>query len=146
MVSEIFQPHGHFRVRSEGNIAICDVEGPWNEEAVRDWAFKVGPLYAGLGAQGPCGSISVHSVSLLTSPQSVSKLREYTQYARDNYKLVAVAVVAHVEVEGWRLADAIMGRVYDGILPYRIFQNLPDALQWVGERVADATPVSGATC
>ena len=121
----------------DGRIVISEIEGPWNLELVEAWAIPAARLYAKLGASGRCGGIGVHTKSLLTSPQSIRRLRELTALAVANHNIAACAVVGAAGVEGYQLAPTFMARIYEGIVPFEMFDSVERAKVWVNHAIAN---------
>lgn len=139
MTFGLFKPHGTFKLRSEGQILIQDVDGPWNEEMVAIWAPALRPYAEMLDAQGPWAAMVVFHGSLLTSPAAIQRMRKSISYSARTYRAVAYAAAAGPEVEGHSLASRVLGPVFDGLTPFECFDTVTAAQAWLQGRV-DAAP------
>ena len=131
MHKSIFVPHGEFQIRTEGQVIISEIQGPWNVEMMRAWGQSFGPVAQALCAQGPVGSIGVYSYSLLTSPDSIALLGKLLRYGVAHYQVECTADVYDASVEGHTLAPLMFRKVYEGVVPSRSFVRVADAMLWV---------------
>ncbi|OYU45804.1 MAG: hypothetical protein CFE44_05595 [Burkholderiales bacterium PBB4] len=131
MHKSIFVPHGEFKIRTEGQVIISEIHGPWNVEMMRAWGQSFAPVAQALCVSGPVGSIGAYSHSLLTSPDSIALLGKLLRYGVEHYQVACTADVYDASVEGYVLGPRIFKSVYEGVVPSRSFARLADAVSWV---------------
>ncbi len=126
-----FTIHGTYQLRVRGRLILSEIVGPWNIEMLDDFASQFAPLAAQLGASGPIGSLGIHTGSLLTSPESNARLRKMVTHGKAHYQLRCCATVTAPDVEGFILARSMLEPIYAGVVPFRVFDRLEPAVQWM---------------
>ena len=133
-----YRVHGKFTIRVDGPIIISDVTGPWNKELVEAWGLQVYPVVKELAAAGPNAGIAVVHESMLCPPDALASLKLLVQYSASKMNCASHAIVASRTTAGRDLLEATFARVYEGVIAYRLFDNLDEALVWSREQVAKA--------
>lgn len=131
MHKSIFVPHGQFSIRTQGQVVISEIHGPWNLEMMSAWGKSIAPITQALSATGPVGSVGVYFHSLLTSPDSLELLAKMLRFSVAHYRVVCTADVYDASVEGYVLGRRIFKPVYEGSVPNQSFATLDEALSWV---------------
>lgn len=129
-LSTLFVPHGQFKAYAEDRLVISEVTGPWNKELVYVWAQALHPLAKALSTDGPHVGIAIIHGSILCPPDALEALRKVVLYSVQRLDNVAHAIVADASVEGRRLLANTFARVYEGVVPYQLFEDLPSAKAW----------------
>ncbi len=128
--SKIFVPHGRFVAYVDDRLVISEVTGPWNRELIDAWAQALHPLAKAACADGPHVGIAVIHGSLLCPPDALEGLRKVVAYSVRHLDNIGHAIVADSGVEGRGLLAQTFAKIYDGLVPYRLFDDLPAAKQW----------------
>ncbi len=128
--SKLFVPHGQFEAYVEGRLVISQVTGPWNKELIDEWAQALHPLAKAVSADGPHVGIAIIHRSLLCPPDALEGLRKVVLYSVRRMDNIGHAIVADPSVEGRKLLVQTFARIYEGVVPYRLFDNLPAAKEW----------------
>ena len=124
MNSHFFKAHGSSSIRTEGSMIVTEVEGPWNIETMLRWGQEFETFAIELCKAGPIGAVSQFHNSILTSPESLQLLRKMAAYSIKHHHLAVTALVIAPDVEGHLLAQSIFKNVYDGLLPFQIFDRM----------------------
>ncbi|OYT93295.1 MAG: hypothetical protein CFE43_03340 [Burkholderiales bacterium PBB3] len=136
MHKSIFVPHGQFHIRTQGQVVISEIQGPWNLEMMSAWGKGIAPITQALSAKGPVGSIGIYSHSLLTSPESLDLLTKMLRFSVAHYRVVCTADVYDASVEGHMLGKRIFKSVYEGSVPNQSFATEQEAITWVNQCLA----------
>ncbi len=128
--SKLFVPHGRFEAYVDGRLVISKVTGPWNKELIDDWAQALHPLAKAVSADGPHVGIAIIQDSLLCPPDALEGLRKVVLYSVRHMDNIGHAIVADASVEGRNVLAQTFARIYEGVVPYRLFDNLPAAKEW----------------
>lgn len=134
-----YRAHGTFTIRVDGPIIISDVVGPWNKELVEAWGLQVYPIAKELAVAGPNAGIAIVHESMMCPPDALASLKLLVQYSATKMNCVSHVIVASRGTAGRDLLEATFARVYEGIIPYRLFDNFDDALAWTKEQIANAS-------
>lgn len=143
-MSSQFKPHGNFSLRTEGQIIVQQVQGPWNLEMVEEWNKALTPLGYALDKSGYFAAVIDFKESAMSTPDAVARMRRVVESSVKFLKPAAHAVVAGPDVEGYLLVRTVMSRVFQDLTPYAFFDALEPALQWLQEHIdrrnAEALP------
>jgi hypothetical protein len=129
MTSPHFSIHGDFSWYVEGRLVITDVTGPWNKELVELWSKSLYPLALELSHTGPHVGIAQLHRSMLCPPDAMTALRRSVVHSVKLGCLCQVIVVGP-GVEGRNFVEPVFTQVYQGLSPYRIFEQLAEAKAW----------------
>jgi hypothetical protein len=138
-----FRTHGLFSTRVEGRLIISDVTGPWNKELVEEWAQDAYPIARMVMTGGPHAAIAVMHNSMVCSADAMASLKLAVQFSVKKLNCVAHIIVADSTVDGRALLESTFARIYEGICPHRLFDNLDDARAW-GQQLVDEAIVRQA--
>jgi hypothetical protein len=130
MASNGFAPHGQFDAYVEGHLLISEVIGPWNRELVDAWAQALHPVAKAICTRGPHVGIAIIRQSILCPPDALEALRKVVLYSVQRLDNVGHVIVADESVEGRKLLAQTFARVYEGVVPYQQFEDLPSAKAW----------------
>ncbi len=134
-----YRAHGKFTIRVDGQIIVSDVTGPWNKELVEAWGLQVYPAAKALAAIGPNAGIAIVHESMLCPPDALASLKLLVQYSATKLNCVGHCIVANRNTAGRDLLEATFARIYEGIVPYRLFDNFDEAWAWSQQQVANAS-------
>jgi hypothetical protein len=133
-----YRAHGSFSIRVEGRIIVSDVTGPWNKELVEDWALAAFPLAKEMMQHGPHAGVAIMHESMLCPPEAMASLKLAVQYSVKKLNCVAHIIVAGPTIAGRTLLESTFARIYEGICPHRLFDNVEQAMAWGEKLVAEA--------
>jgi hypothetical protein len=133
-----FRSHGTFTIRVDGPIIISDVVGPWNKELVEAWGKQVHPFIKELAAAGPNAGIAIVHESMMCPADALASLRLLVQYSATKMNCVSNVIVASRDTLGRDLLEATFARIYEGVIAYRLFDNLDEAMAWTKEQLEKA--------
>ncbi len=128
--NKLFVPHGRFEAYVDGRLIISQVTGPWNKELIDAWAKALHPLAKAVSADGPHVGIAIIHGSMLCPPDALVGLRKVVSYSVRHMDNIGHAIVADSSVEGRGLLAQTFARIYEGLVPYCLFDNLPAAKSW----------------
>ncbi|MES2102441.1 MAG: hypothetical protein V4634_00365 [Pseudomonadota bacterium] len=131
-----FELHGDFTLSVEGNILISLVRGPFNVECTRAYLRELTPVAQTLAAAGSWAGITEYSVSALFPLDSSVIMRKNMEIAVKHLKLVANCWVVPPTVEGYGIVYNQARHVFDGILPFEVFESSADARAWTRRQLA----------
>lgn len=126
-----FKVHGDFLLTVEGRVLFAKVRGPFNYEFARTYMHTYTPAAHALAAEGPWGSITEFSESALFPLEMSALMREQTIIAVNELQMVANCWVVTPSVEGYGIVDKQARKVYDGVLPFEIFESSDEARMWL---------------
>ena len=129
-LSKLFIPHGGFEAYVEDRLIISDVTGPWNKELVDAWAKTLYPLAVQARANGPHVGIAIIHRSIVCPPDALEALRKVVLYSVQRLDNVGHGIVADASVEGRDFLATTYARVYEGVVPFQLFEDLPSAKEW----------------
>lgn len=135
--SKLFVPHGQFDAYVEGRLVISQVTGPWNKELVDEWARALHPMAKAIGADGPHAGIAIIHGSMLCPPDALESLRKVVAYSVRHMGNIAHVIVADSTVEGRKLLEPLFAKLYEGLVPYRMFETLPPAKEWANALLSE---------
>ena len=138
-MSTQFSQHGKFSNRTEGQLLISEVVGPWNIELVSNWAKDSYPLAVSLAQNGPWIYILVIQGSLLCPPEAMAEMKRIATYAATNLKVIANLLVAADGTEGYLFMDSYYAKLYGEFSTYRSFTTLEEAKSCAAGLLGDAT-------
>ncbi len=124
-ISKLFVPHGRFDAYVDGRLVISQVTGPRNKELVDEWALALYSLAKAVCTDGPHGGVAVIHGSMLCPPDAMDALRNVIAYSVRNMDNVAHVIVADSTIEGRTLLAPVFAKLYEGLVPYRMFDALP---------------------
>lgn len=133
-----FPKHGDFRIRIDGQIVTSELAGPWNIEAARDYIQQLDALVTHAFSQRRWGSIVICRESIQFPLEMIAPLRTSIQTRVAQFNQVAVAMVVAPDVEGYGLLFPIIRGIYEGVVPFELFDTLPPALSWMSERLNES--------
>ncbi len=127
----IFKPHGISSVRTQGQLIISEVWGPWNIEKIMQWGQEYERFALELCKNGPTGTVSLFRGSVLTSPDALAILEKMARHSVKHHRLAATALVVDASVEGSVLVKSLFGYLYAGVMPFQIFPEMDEAVAFV---------------
>jgi hypothetical protein len=133
MSHALFLPHGSFSIRTQGQIIISDMHGPWNIETLESWGRSFAEVAQPLCVNGPIASVVVYFNSLLTSPDALALFRKMLPQGFKRYGMTAAALVYDETVEGYLLGPLIFNPIHEGVIVHQTFTSLEPALLWVAQ-------------
>jgi hypothetical protein len=131
-----FQPHGEFKARLDGRIIMSEVVGPWNREAILDWAAQAHALVKALPGNGPHVGLAVVRGSLLCPPDALAAMRDALSYSTSKLQCVGNGIIADASVEGRALLQGTYAKTYEGTAPHRFFFEVDSARLWALQLLA----------
>lgn len=135
---EIFPPHGDYHARAFPNLYLSEMTGPFNSELLKRYSKLVMPLVRMTqAATGQFVIISTFYESMMMPPEALQQVCELMASQAVHGGLKAVAHIADARVEGRDLiASQFRKRVASSTgLPYRLFEDQSDALDWLNDYV-----------
>ncbi|MES2103288.1 MAG: hypothetical protein V4634_04660 [Pseudomonadota bacterium] len=136
-MSEVFTPHGQFRLHAEGRIVVSEVTGPWNVELVQNWATEVRPYSLQMQPGGPWGGIAIIRESMLCTPDAMDALGKIVAYGVENFGCIAQVVVASPDVAGRGVVEPAFQRIYEGVCAYNFFYEYEEARDWLNRLILE---------
>lgn len=130
MNQPLFRPHGHADIRVQGQNIVSDIWAPWNLQQMAAWGKAYEVVAIELSKAGPTAAVSQFHGSVLTSPESLALLRKMAEYSVKAHRLTATALVVMPEVEGALLAKSIFTPIYEGLVQFRIVQDLDAGMEF----------------
>lgn len=130
-VENVFPPHGQFRIYRDDRILVTEVQGPWNVELVRQWAFALSPYVLQLKNGGPWAGLALIKGSMLSTPDGMEALGRVTVDGAKNYGCIANVIVASSDVAGRGVIESQFQRIYEGVCDYAFFDDLDEAKKWL---------------
>jgi hypothetical protein len=126
-----FRMHGSFSNRCEGALLISEVEGPWNIELVTNWSKDCYAHALDLSRSGqPWVWIGVIHGSMVCPPDALLLMKKAALHGAEHLGVIANAVVASSEVEGFFLMKSAYAKLYHDCGLYSQFDNLKEAQTW----------------
>ncbi len=135
-MSTTFQPHGEFTAHLDGRIIMSEVVGPWNREAILNWAAQAHALLKTLPGGGPYVGLAVVHESLLCPPDALAAMRDAVSYSTAKLQCVGNGIIADAGVEGRSLLQGTYAKIYAGTAPHRFFLELDSARLWALQLLA----------
>jgi hypothetical protein len=130
-----FDVHGNFLLTVEGQLFVSRIRGPFNVEFTRAYMRTAAPIARTLAAVGPWAGIIEYLESALFPLESAAIMRERTIAAATELRLVAYCWVVPPTVEGYGVIETQARHVYEGVIPFEIFENIDDARTWIMQRL-----------
>ena len=126
-----FRMHGSFSNRCEGSQLISEVEGPWNVELVSNWSRDCYTHASELSSSGqPWVWIGIIRGSMVCPPDALFLMRKVALHSAKHLGVVANAVVASPDVEGFFLMKLAYAKLYQDCGSYGQFDHLEVAQAW----------------
>lgn len=122
--------HGSIETRIEGRLIVSDITGPWNKELVDHWAMTTYHDALTLSASGPWVALGIFLESMMCTPDALDSIRRTVQYSVVKLRCVGYAIVADASVEGRDLLAPTFAAIYEGLVPFRMFDNAGEARAW----------------
>lgn len=126
-----FPKHGDFKIAVEDRIVASELCGPWNIEAAREYIR----LLEATVAQHLHGERWVSLVTCRHSLQfpfdMIALLRASVEKRVKNSNQAAVAMVVAPEVEGYHVLFPAIRGIYQGLIPFEIFDTEQQARSWI---------------
>jgi hypothetical protein len=132
-----FPRHGEFRIQVDGRIVRSELVGPWNIETARDYIRQLDMVVEHELTGQRWASLVVCLQSILFPLDMIAPLRASIQARVAKTNQAAVAMVVAPEVEGYRVLHPTIRRIYDGLIPFEIFDTLEDAQAWLARMLVD---------
>jgi hypothetical protein len=134
-----FTPHGELSAVICGKVLYFESVGPFNAEVVDAVVRTYRPVLAQLADAGPFAHITVFHRSMLATPDAMQAFAGLlAEWKRSGLAPIANAYVAGVEVEGSAIMLPMFARAFEGFGPFRGFQQLDAAEDWVGAALREA--------
>ncbi len=141
-MSALFSAHGEFTIHQDGKILVNTVRGPWNIELVKEFSRAIDAPSRELHELGSWGGICIISESMLSSPDCLAMIRKIMCYGIPKFKMLAQAYVATRKVTGRGVIETSYERVFDGLCPFRFFDDYASAKEWLLARIDEADKLS----
>lgn len=126
-----FPKHGDFSIEVDGRIVTSELVGPWNIETAREYIHQLDTVVAERLAGQRWGSVVVCRESIQFPLDMIAPLRASVQRRVAQFDQAAVAMVVAPDVEGYRLLYPPIRSIYDGLVPFDIFDTRNDADAWM---------------
>ncbi len=130
MASPGFRVHGSISTRIEGRMIVSDITGPWNRELVEYWALQTYHDALKLSESGPWVALGNFLESMMCTPDALDSIRRTVQYSVVKLRCVGYAIVADASVEGRDLLAPTFAAIYEGLVPYQMFDDIEAARAW----------------
>ncbi len=123
--------HGDIKLSVQGSILIAEIRGPWNAQFIEEYRSDVDIHARMLSSCQPWGVIIDIKDEALCPPNAIKAIRDAAFDHAKNYGRACTAYVISPESLGYHLMDAAWKYIYQGIMPFKIFESRDDALEWV---------------
>jgi len=134
-----FTPHGELSAQICGRVVYFESVGTFNGEVVDAVVRQFRPVLARLADAGSFGHISVFHRSMLATPDALQALAALlAEWKRSGIAPIANAYVASDTVEGRGIMLPVFARAFEGFGPFRGFERLDDAEDWITTALRDA--------
>ena len=137
-----FSQHGTFSNRTEGQLLISEVEGPWNIELVSNWTKDSTPHALSLSQRGPWIFVVVIHGSMLCPLDALAEMRRIVQYAAGHLGVIANLLVADPSTEGYDFMNLQYAKIYSDLNYYQRFTGLEEAKSFAQGMLRDAASAS----
>lgn len=134
-----FPAHGSASYRTEGRLLVADIDGPWNLELIQQYHAGMRPFIEQLSKQGPWGLVIVIHRAAACPPDAMALIRQGAIAQSLTTKRVCAAYVIAPGLPGYRIMDRFWRKIYVGVHPFEIFDELDAAILWANEIVSAAT-------
>lgn len=131
-----FAAHGSFLLSVEARILVSRMSGPFNAECAHAYIRAALPIIRELAKSGPWAGITEFSESALFPLEMSSIMRSQTTVGVKQLQLVANCWVVPPSVEGYGIVDKQALSIYDGVLPFQMFENSADARVWLESQLS----------
>lgn len=126
-----FRAHGELSARELGQVLLVDVVGPWNLELIQAYHAAIDPRAERLAERGPWALIVEIRGAALCPFDAIEAIRRGARQQAGQGRRTCTAYVIAPEVEGARLTAPLWRGIYDGVMPFEIFETREPALRWV---------------
>ena len=132
-----FRAHGRVEMHLNNNIICVDACGPFNLELTNALASLEAEFLATVASKGPFFEIVTFSESVLASLEVMEAHRALLVMLKAaGFAHKATAYVIPAALEGAEFTGPIAAQNYAAVdWPFRIFQRVDDAENWIGSLV-----------
>lgn len=125
--------HRGIKLSTQGSILIAEVRGPWNAECIEEYKRDVDIYARTLASYRPWGVIIDIIDEALCPSHAIKAIREAAFDHAQNYGRACTAYVISPKALGYHLMNDAWKCIYQGIMPFEIFELREDALAWVDD-------------
>lgn len=131
-----FPVHGAASFQTVDRVLVATVDGPWNIELIQHYFRLMQPFVEELNRQGPWGVVIVIRNEAACPMETLALIRQNVIAQKESLQRVCAAFSVAPGVPGYRIMNRFWRSIYDGIIPFEIFDKPEDAIAWVGQTVA----------
>jgi len=126
-----FRKHGDFKIVVDNRIITSELIGPWNIETARDYIARLDATVERRGSTESWGSVVVCLESVQFPLEMIVPLRASVQKRVALHNQAAIAMVVAPDVEGYGVLFPTIRSIYEGLIPFEIFDTRPQAMAWI---------------
>lgn len=123
--------HGDFNIRVAGDVVISELMGPWNIEAARAYIGELDAIVERELDGRRWGSVVICRDSVQFPLEMIAPLRASVEKRVTRFNQAAIAMAVAPEVEGYGVLFPTIRRIYDGLIPFDIFDTEQQACDWI---------------
>ncbi len=124
-----FPVHGESTVTHTGQIVLAEVEGPWNLELIRLYRKQMAAVIPAVEKQGAWVLVVRLHRTAICPMDAIDLIRQGIAQDADSHR-VATCYVMTPQLEGYLIMKPVWRKLYEGLMPFEVFESLEDAQQW----------------
>ena len=141
-MSTAFCQHGVFSNRTQGQLLISQVVGPWNLELVQAWSKDCYIHGLALSQRGPWVFIGIVVGSMVCPPEAFAEMKRGARYGVKHLHCCAHFLVAGPDVEGRYLMEGAYTSLYQDLGTYQLLDTLEEAEHAAQQHLNEANGTS----